>query len=528
MALDGAKALFLQAGWNRQVRWRLAAWWPVVFALGLTLISIVLAIVQSRALAVRLMAPVESHARHLADAALVQFERQLDSAFDAIITQVHTNDARPWEPPPGFPSWLDGVFLWQSERLAVLTPPSSKSERVTQLVRSHVAARTDRSIAGPRRKVEFYYDSFNSSPAVLACADLRGESGTVSTVVAHINLDQLRTQLVEPFLSPRSDLELVAAGTKPSSLWSQRLFSVMRYWEIRPTRAFVREQEAAVLGQTLIYLGLTVLALATLLVAMWGLVRVVRREMALTEMKANFVADVSHELKTPLALIRLFGETLQSGRVASEDKRREYYEIIIRESTRLTNLIENILDFARIEAGRKEYNVKPTDVVEVVRKTYESYRPQLEHNGFEHHLTTTTSLPWVEADPDAIAQALINLMNNAMKYSDDERYVAIDVAGDVRRGRDGVLISVHDRGIGIRPDDRAHLFDGFFRARDAHVRGQGGTGLGLALVKHIVEAHHGSLDVESRLVKGSTFRIFLPALESRDSDVKKAKSGEAC
>jgi signal transduction histidine kinase len=120
-------------------------------------------------------------------------------------------------------------------------------------------------------------------------------------------------------------------------------------------------------------------------------------------------------------------------------------------------------------------------------------------------------LPPVDADGDAIAQILVNLIHNAIKYSADERYVGIDVAADVRRGRRGVLISVHDRGIGIRPEDRAHLTDSFFRASDDRVRQRGGTGLGLALVKHIVEAHHGSLDVESRLVKGSTFRVFLPA-----------------
>jgi signal transduction histidine kinase len=260
---------------------------------------------------------------------------------------------------------------------------------------------------------------------------------------------------------------------------------------------------------------------------MWVLARVARRELALTEMKSNFVADVSHELKTPLALIRLFGETLLSGRVTSEEKRQEYYEIITRESTRLTNLINNILDFSRIEAGRREYTLTATDIASVVRETYEAYRAQLEHDGFEHHLRVAPSLPNVNADADAVAQALINLINNAMKYSEQDRYLAIDVAKDTRRGRHGVLISVHDRGIGIRPEDRARLFDGFFRASAARVRDRGGTGLGLALVKHIVDSHGGLLDVESRLVKGSTFRVFLPAAESQDSSAGRAPAEES-
>jgi signal transduction histidine kinase len=292
--------------------------------------------------------------------------------------------------------------------------------------------------------------------------------------------------------------------------WTVPVTGVLRFWAIKPTESFLRSQQSAVFRQTMFYLSLTVLSLAILLIAMWFLVRVARYEVALAKLKANFVADVSHELKTPLALIRMFGETLQSGRVASEEKRNEYYEIITREATRLTNLINNILDFARIEAGKKQYTMQPTDIAAVVRQTYQTYAPQLDHAQFEHHFSADADLPWVDADADAISQAVLNLISNAQKYSDDEPYIAIDVTKDTRRGRHGVLISVHDRGLGIRPEDRARLAEGFFRADDDRVRERAGTGLGLALVRHIVHAHGGSLQVESRLVKGSTFRIFLP------------------
>jgi len=254
---------------------------------------------------------------------------------------------------------------------------------------------------------------------------------------------------------------------------------------------------------------------------MWFLTRVVRREVALTELKASFVADVSHELKTPLALIRMFAETLHDGRVASNEKRQEYYEVIMRESTRLTNLINNILDFSRIEAGRKEYHLEPTDVAAVVRQTYQSYCPQLDHAGFTHELKIADDLPRVDADSGAIAQIVVNLVTNAVKYSEDDKHVAIEITSDTRRNRRGVLLSVHDRGIGISPEDRAMLTEGFYRASDDRVRAKAGAGLGLAVVRHIVDAHGGSLDVESRLVKGSTFRVFLPAtpepLQSEES-----------
>jgi signal transduction histidine kinase len=293
--------------------------------------------------------------------------------------------------------------------------------------------------------------------------------------------------------------------------WSVPLTGPLTGWYILPTKRFLEDQRAAILTQSATYVAVTVLALGTLIGAMWFMMRLARREIALAELKSNFVADVSHELKTPLALIRMYAETLQSGRVPTEEKKQEYYGVIARESTRLTNLINDILDFARIEAGRKEYELEPTDAGKIVRQTYEAYRPQLEAHGFEHRLDITPNLPPIEADADALSQILVNLIQNAIKYSADDKFLGIEVTGDVRRGRSGVLISVHDRGIGIKPEDRARLTEGFFRSQDDRVRQQGGTGLGLALVKRIVEAHHGSMDIESRLVKGSTFRIFLPA-----------------
>lgn len=338
---------------------------------------------------------------------------------------------------------------------------------------------------------------------------LRWRVGGVSLVALALGLAGAGTILALHQIRSLTDRTLDQAV-----MWAQearRIPDVESKTAFEPDKAFVEEQRRTVVVLMLIYGGLTAAALATLLIAMWLLLRLVRREMALAEMKANFVADVSHELKTPLALIRLFAETLQSGRVPSDEKRNEYYAVILRECTRLTNLINNILDFSRIDAGRKEYVLQPTDVAEVVRETYDAYRPQLDHEAFEHRLTIADALPRVDADRDAISQVLVNLINNAIKYSRDERYLAIEVSADTRRDRRGVLLSVHDRGIGIRPEDRGHLTEGFYRAGDPRVREQGGTGLGLALVKNIVDAHHGSLDIETRLVKGSTFRVFLPA-----------------
>lgn len=262
--------------------------------------------------------------------------------------------------------------------------------------------------------------------------------------------------------------------------------------------------------QTLLYSSATLLGLVALLLAIRAMNRLAQHEITLSRMKSNFIAQVSHELKTPLALIRMFGETLLAGRVTSPDKITEYHEIITRESTRLTHLIDNILDFARIDAVRKPPRMEPMHVGQVVRSTYDSYRHELDHHAFEHRCIVADDLPEIQGDADAISQVVLNLISNAVKYSADDKFLAVDVAPETRRGRHGVLIAVRDRGIGIRPEDRAHLFDGFFRATDDRVRKRRGAGLGLALCKRIVDAHGGYIDVESRLVKGSEFRIFLP------------------
>ncbi len=325
-----------------------------------------------------------------------------------------------------------------------------------------------------------------------------------------VSSELLVQRYVKPLLPSDGTLQVIR-DAQYKSAWSVPLAEPFAGWVMTPSPRFLEEQSRTIWTQSATYMGVTLLALITLAVAMWFMLRLVQREVSLAELKSNFVADVSHELKTPLALIRMYAETLQSGRIASDEKKQEYYSVIARESTRLTNLINGILDFARIEAGGKEYELQPTDAGKVVRETYEAYRPQLEHHGFEHRLDIAPGLPRIDADADALSQILVNLIQNAIKYSGDDKFLGIEVTGDVRRGRSGVLISLHDRGIGIRPDDRARLTEGFFRSQDERVRQVGGTGLGLALVKRIVEAHHGSLDIESRLVKGSTFRVFFPA-----------------
>jgi signal transduction histidine kinase len=234
--------------------------------------------------------------------------------------------------------------------------------------------------------------------------------------------------------------------------------------------------------------------------------RNVARELALAKLKSDFVSNVSHELRTPLALIRLYAETLELGRISNPGKHQEYYEIIRKESERLTSLINNILDFSRIEAGKKEYSFRETDVADLVRSTLESYRFEIEQNGFYFEQKIASNLPPLQLDREAIARSLLNLVNNAVKYSATDKYLGVHLYH-----RDGsVSLEVVDHGIGIPAKEQPKIFEKFYRVGDPLVHNTKGSGLGLSLVRHIVRAHGGEVTVESAPGRGSKFIITLP------------------
>lgn len=234
--------------------------------------------------------------------------------------------------------------------------------------------------------------------------------------------------------------------------------------------------------------------------------RNISREMNLARLKSDFVANVSHELRTPLALIRLYAETLELGRLTAKEKYQEYFRIIREESERLSALINNILDFSRIEAGRKEYDFKETNLAELVRGTLESYRFQIEQNGFAFEENIAGDIPPVNVDREAIARSLLNLVNNALKYSKDQKYIGVSLY----RANGSVKLEVSDHGIGIAPAEHEKIFEKFYRCGDPLVHNTKGSGLGLSLVRHIAQAHGGNVSVESAPEKGSKFTIALP------------------
>ncbi len=231
--------------------------------------------------------------------------------------------------------------------------------------------------------------------------------------------------------SNRSPFPAVGAKGSRKCRASWTMFSAGWRWA-----SSIRAPAYKALGQTWVHRSFLILGFLSLMI-IGGLVltrHIVNKEMALARLKSDFVSNVSHELRTPLALIRLYAETLELGRITTQDKKQQYYRIIRKESERLTALINNILDFSRIEAGRKEYEFRNTDIAELVRNTLESYRYQIEQQGFAFEENIDPNLPAVPVDREAIARALVNLVNNALKYSSDEKFLGVKLYRDNERG----------------------------------------------------------------------------------------------
>ena len=281
-------------------------------------------------------------------------------------------------------------------------------------------------------------------------------------------------------------------------------------WRLQMALTTAEELEQKVERQRLIEILMVGIAG---LVAVAGIAIVVLasiKERRLAALKSDFAANVSHELKTPLSLIRMFGELLLTDRIWSDDKRRQYLQIIISESERLTALIENVLDFAKVERGKAAYQFAPGKLDEVVGRAVEVHRYRADREGIEVVLTTGERLPAAMIDARAIELAVLNLLDNAFKYAKDGGRVDVEV---VKSG-ESVVVRVSDRGPGIDPEEQDRIFERFVRGRLATEQRIRGSGIGLALVKHIAESHGGTVRVESPVAegRGTMFVLTFPAL----------------
>lgn len=319
----------------------------------------------------------------------------------------------------------------------------------------------------------------------------------------------------------RSTASLGATSSRPLTLvngdWQRpyvatEIGEILPHWEVA---AYVVDLDK--LGRSAALTRLTVgllIALLVLAIAVgsWLIVADLKRQLALARQKTDFVSNVSHELKTPLTSIRMFSEMLADGRVQEEDKRRQFLNIITAEASRLTRLINNVLDFARLERGEKQYQLAPLNLAALAHETVDLYRPHLETAGFQF----TAPEPGVgrgtevvvRGDRDALAQVMVNLLSNAEKYSGDRREIAVSLHVDPE-GRH-VEWSVLDRGRGVPPGCEEKIFEQFYRAHDSLADGVQGSGLGLTLARQIAEAHGGTVTYQPRDGGGSRFTLRLP------------------
>lgn len=240
-----------------------------------------------------------------------------------------------------------------------------------------------------------------------------------------------------------------------------------------------------------------------LLIGFWYAVRNIKREMELTKMKADFVANVSHELRTPLSLINLFAETLVLGRAASFEKQKEYQKIILNETNRLSRIVNKILSFYEIEDDKKAYHFKPTDLNKIVQNVIDTYSYQLDNAGFIYSLKLEENIPMISGDEESLTEALINLVDNSVKYSKEIKKLEIETGT-----LDGfVFLKIRDHGMGISAHNLKKIFDKFYRVQNGFVHETKGAGLGLSIVKSIIEAHKGEIRVQSNEGEGSCFEL---------------------
>ncbi|MFO0557583.1 MAG: HAMP domain-containing sensor histidine kinase [Polyangiales bacterium] len=254
------------------------------------------------------------------------------------------------------------------------------------------------------------------------------------------------------------------------------------------------------------------LSLAVLVAGVLFLAFAARNEQRLNRLKSDFIATVSHELKTPLSLIRMFGEMLDSNRQLPDERRKQYLKIIVRESERLTALIENVLDFARVERGKASYEFQRNNLREVLLRAVDLFRSRLDRDKPVIVVDAPASVPDSELDEQALQLLLFNLLDNALKYAPDGERVL------VRLRHEGVRFSieVQDEGPGIDEEDTRRVFERFYRGKRARDNGARGSGIGLALVQHIARSHGGDVAVRNAKPKGAIFTVVLPVREPHE------------
>lgn len=466
---------------------------------------------------------VREQARDMASMAAEKVEMVLLHAEDEILARIRSIMAGPDFSPPALEKLVADTPLIQRlylfDRRGKLVFPSGRTGEDAGIFAGLLAEISQGFWErGGRRHIMV-------GDQVVLAAILKGPDGAPRLAALTRNPETLRREILEKTLGKQDGPTIFSIIDREDRLVYSRepldraeriatapFGEVLQSWKLALYQPYGMSPQKAVRWQIMIFSTAFCLLLLVIVAGLFATYRLVRRETEMARLKADFVANVSHDLKTPLSLIRMFGETLEMDRVPDEGKRREYYSVITRESERLTRLIDNVLDFSRIESGRRNYDVVPTQVEPLIRETLEAFSYPLAQQGFKVETVVPQDLPDVPMDADAVGQALSNLVDNAIKYSGDRKRLRVEVK--VSGGE--VAISVSDDGIGIPREEHRRIFEKFYRVGRSETQGRRGSGVGLALVRHIADAHGGRVTVESQPGEGSRFTMWLPVVKSEN------------
>ena len=394
----------------------------------------------------------------------------------------------------------------------------STESRVLALIPAIASTPPDSS----RLSGRFVYQRVRRSeePFLFARTTWRGP-GEQRTLLFHLDEDRLLAGLHQRLdgiqqANPELSIALgnVTSGPSPLSAPAEGVVYPLEPW--LPGRTVVVSRGdptsvSATLASGRRWRILTVVAFTMLIALGLGMsYRAVRREMEIARMRTDFVSNVSHELRTPLATIRISAEMLSLGMVPPGAKQQEYHDTILSETERLSRLIDNVLDFARIEQGRKKYRFREGSVVDLFVEVQRVTQDFLNSAGFQLDVEIQRDLPRLEFDQDALVQALLNLVTNAVQYTSSEDPERRIITLSAYQERDTIVLAVRDRGDGLDPQDQKRVFDKFVRGGDPLTRTVRGTGLGLSIVQHIAEAHGGEVGLTSEKGVGSTFQLSIP------------------
>jgi signal transduction histidine kinase/tetratricopeptide (TPR) repeat protein len=306
-------------------------------------------------------------------------------------------------------------------------------------------------------------------------------------------------------------------GKHTGLLSAELLFpEIVPHWSIRVYYLNMAKLAQSSRIRLVTHVAMVFLLIVVILVGVFLSLRGISRELELAKLKSDFVSNVSHELKTPLTSIRMFAEMLMTGRVRDSAKQQEYFALMTAETERLSRLINNLLDFAKVEEGRKKYTFALLDANELTQEAARIIAPRIIQKGFDIEVTPSEKPLPVSGDRDSLEQVLLNILNNAVKYSGDAKEINIRAYA---KGEEAV-IDIVDKGIGIPEEELPKIFTKFYRVDSRPGYESAGTGLGLTLAQQIVSSHGGRIEVKSKVNEGSTFSVVLPL--AREQEVERS------